>query len=42
MRADLIVLDRDPLGVSPDEVHETEVLLTAVDGDVAHRSEELG
>jgi predicted amidohydrolase YtcJ len=42
MRADLIVLDRDPLGVSPEEVHETEVLLTAVDGDVAHRAEELG
>jgi predicted amidohydrolase YtcJ len=37
MRADLIVLDRDPLGAPPDEVHGTEVLLTAVDGQIVHR-----
>jgi predicted amidohydrolase YtcJ len=37
MRADLIVLDRDVLEVPPDEVHETEVLLTAVDGAIVHR-----
>ncbi|MBM3666984.1 MAG: amidohydrolase [Actinobacteria bacterium] len=41
MRADLIVLDRDPLGFPPDQVHGTEVLLTAVGGEVVHRSEEL-
>ena len=37
MRADLIVLDRDLLGAAPDEVHGTEVLLTAVDGRIVHR-----
>jgi predicted amidohydrolase YtcJ len=37
MRADLIVLDRDVLEVPPDEVHETEVMLTAVDGAIVHR-----
>lgn len=41
MRADLIVLDRDLFGVSPDEVQETEVLLTAVDGKVVHRDDSL-
>jgi predicted amidohydrolase YtcJ len=42
MRADLIVLDRDIFEIPADEVHETEVLLTAVDGEVVHRSEALG
>jgi predicted amidohydrolase YtcJ len=41
MRADLIVLDRDLFAVSPDEVHDTEVLLTAVDGEVVYRDESL-
>lgn len=41
MLADLIVLDRDPIESPPDEVHETEVLLTAVGGEVVHRSGEL-
>jgi predicted amidohydrolase YtcJ len=41
MRADLIVLDRDPLEEPPQEIHETEVLLTAVDGRIVHRSGEL-
>lgn len=42
MRGDLVVLDRDLLEVPPDEVHETEVLLTAVDGEIVHRSDALG
>ena len=39
--ADLIVLDRDLFEVLPDEVHETEVLLTAVDGEIVHRDGSL-
>jgi predicted amidohydrolase YtcJ len=42
MRADLIVLDRDPTEVPPEEVHETQVLLTAVGGEVVHRTAGLG
>ena len=42
MRADLIALDRNLFEVPLSEVHETEVLLTAVDGKVVHRSDELG
>ena len=42
MRADLIALDRNVLEVTPAEVHETEVLLTAVGGEVVHRSDNLG
>jgi predicted amidohydrolase YtcJ len=41
MRADLIVLDREVLGVPPDELHGTEVLLTTVDGEAVHRDESL-
>jgi predicted amidohydrolase YtcJ len=41
MRADLIMLDRDVLAVPPDEVHETEVLLTSVGGEVVHRAGDL-
>ena len=41
MRADLIVLDRDVFEAPVSEIHETEVLLTAVDGKVVHRSDEL-
>ena len=42
MRADLIVLDRDLFGVEPSEAHATEVLLTAVGGELVHRADDLG
>jgi predicted amidohydrolase YtcJ len=41
MRADLIALDRNLFEIPPDDVHETEVLLTAVDGRIVHRDHTL-
>ena len=37
MRADLVVVDRDPLGVPVDELHSTSVELTLLDGKVVYR-----
>lgn len=39
--ADLVVVDRDPVAVGPDEVRETQVIATYVDGsavDISHGS----
>lgn len=36
---DLIVLDRDPLSCTIDELRETRVLLTLLGGDIAHQAE---
>ncbi|MGO4335424.1 amidohydrolase [Labrys sp. KB_33_2] len=39
--ADLIVLDRNPLKIAPEEVSKTKVLLTVVGGKEVHRAEEF-
>lgn len=38
MRADVTVLDRDPLETPPDEVERLRVVMTVVDGVVEHRA----
>lgn len=35
--ADIIVVDRDPLTISPDELKEVKVLLTLVDGKISYK-----
>ena len=38
MLADLVVVDRNPFEIPITEVHETEVLLTLIEGEVVYRA----
>ena len=42
MLADLIVLDRDPYKVPVTQVHDTQVKLTMINGEIVYRAPERG
>ena len=37
MVADLIVIDRNPLEIPVSEIHETQVILTMIEGEVVYQ-----